>query len=309
MGSLALRRGFSFGKGTYRLRGTYGNPVRVAFDLLSCVGFICTCDVKSLSIHGTAFILEHDGMIYLVTAKHVSEGLADCPHLVRFNNRDGTSCAFHIDSENDGSNSIWFSHVESSVDIAVLPFPYDVTIQGVVAVALRSGATVKRSADTIGEVGCRDMCHAIGLFSQHAGKERNVAVVHTGHIAAMFSSKELIDVLRKDKNVELEGYLVEISNLKGLSGAPVFVRQGLELIVPIGDEGGTSIVTTYTPDLKLLGVWSGSWDKPLTHTGDRIPVGMGIVTPASRLLELLDSIPVAENRWYWKRCINAASED
>ena len=252
MGSLALRGGFVFGKGTYRLRGTDGNPVRVAFDLLSSVGFICTGDAKNLAVHGTAFVLEHDGMFYLVTAKHVSEGLANCPHLVRFNNQNGASGAFHIDSESDDPNFVWFSHPESSIDIAILPFPWDLASQGVVAVALRSSASVKRPADTMSEAGCGDMCHVLGLFSHHTGKARNIAVVHTGHIAAMADSKELVDVSRNNKVVELEGYLVEISNLKGLSGAPVFVRQGLELTVPTNDEGGTRIITTLTPDLRVL---------------------------------------------------------
>ncbi len=309
MGSLALRRGFALGKGTYRLRGTYGNPMRVAFDLLSCVGFICTGDAKSLNVHGTAFILEHDGMLYLVTAKHVSVGLNDCPHLVRFNDQDGRSGAFHIDPQNDDPNFVWFSHPEVSVDIAVMPFPWDLANQGVVAVALRSSALVKRVTDAASEAGCGDMCHVIGLFNHHTGKARNIAVVHTGHIAAMADSKELIDVSRNGQVIEIEGYLIEISNLKGLSGAPVFVRQGLELTVPTNDDGGERIITTHTPDLRLLGVWSDSWDKPLAYAGDRIPVGMGIVAPASRLLELLNSNSVAENRIYWKRRINAATED
>jgi hypothetical protein len=60
--------------------------------------------------------------------------------------------------------------------------------------------------------------------------------------------------------------------------------------------------------LFLLGIWSASWDGWLgeeaigVRKGDmRVPVGMGSVVPAARLLELLDHPDlVARREAHWK---------
>ncbi len=241
----------------------------------------------------------------LVTAKHVEEGLGNDPYYIRFNRIGGGGGLLPIDLGMAGDDLFkWFAHPIPSVDLAVLPFPVDVAAQGVEAVALKSTASVKLERPMT-EAGCGDMCHVIGLFAARAGEARNIAVVHTGHIAAMVDSKELIPTMDQGRITKLEGYLVEISNLSGLSGALVFVRGGVELNVPLGDNNQTAIVA-HKPELRLLGVWAGSWDKPISPANARAPVGIGIVTPAHRLLELLDSDPVAENRRAWVTKLGAA---
>ena len=76
------------------------------------------------------------------------------------------------------------------------------------------------------------------------------------------------------------------------------VSGGVDLDVPINKKESI-VITALKPELKLLGVWAGSWDKPTSRINERVPVGIGIVTPAYRLIELLDSPPVAENRQKW----------
>jgi hypothetical protein len=54
----------------------------------------------------------------------------------------------------------------------------------------------------------------------------------------------------------------------------------------------------------LLGVWQGSWEGTSAIGGvgqKRVPVGIGIVTPAEKLIEVLNSPPCVANRdEFWK---------
>lgn len=282
--------------------------MRVDQDLMSSVAFLSTGGPDEQIHHATAFTLLHNGCRYLVTAKHVAEGLGDDPYYIRFNARGGGLGLLPLDFGMGGEQLFrWFAHSLPSVDLAVLPFPVDIKSQGMMAVDLNSEASVRKGSP-MSDAGCGDMCHVIGLFTPVAGKARNIAVVHTGHIAAMSDSKELVPVNNQGQLMELEGYLVEISNMAGLSGAPVFVRGGVELDVPI-DGPGNVIIVAHKPDLKLLGVWAASWDMPSSPLNARLPAGIGIVTPAYRLIELLESAEVIENRHAWSRKLNAEQAD
>lgn len=276
--------------------------MRVAHDLLKSVAFLGRG--TPFKACGTAFLLIHQGMVYLVTAKHVAKDLGEDPFHIRFNNKAGGSSLLPVDlTLSDEPRFRWFTHQSASVDLAVIPFPISLGEQGVVAVALQSAFTVA-DIRPITDAGCGDICHVIGLFASNPGKNRNVAVVHTGHIAAMYDESELVEVKNGQSTELFEGYLVELSNLPGLSGAPVFVRGGLELDVPT-DNNGTAAIVVATPQLKLLGVWQGSWDTGVStaRSTERVPIGMGVVTPAYRLIELLDSPEVSENRSLWTAAV------
>jgi hypothetical protein len=56
-------------------------------------------------------------------------------------------------------------------------------------------------------------------------------------------------------------------------------------------------------DLMLLGIWQGSWDAPPDEVmaveqgaSVRVPVGMGIVTPIEKLVEILELPELAKER-------------
>lgn len=306
--SIPLRRGFSLGPGTYQLSGFHGVHMRVAQDLLFSVAFICVGDQTAPTPCATGFFIIHKGARYFVTAKHVAEELSETPFYLRFNQNGPGIGLLPIDlGMNDEPLLKWIPHPDQAVDLAVMAFPIDVWGQGMVAIDLNSEAAIKLD-NPISDAGCGDMCHVIGLFSRVPGSQRNIAVVHTGHIAAMPDSKELLPVELNGNLHGLEGFLVEISNLRGLSGAPVFVRGGIELNVPIENRPKMTI-TSYRPDLKLLGVWAASWDIRASSSSERVPVGIGIVTPAYRLIELLDSPAVVENTKAWIAKLNAATAD
>jgi hypothetical protein len=91
------------------------------------------------------------------------------------------------------------------------------------------------------------------------------------------------------KVMRVPGFLIEAQTLEGLSGAPVFVRWTTRVTV-----GGDSFMA-YADDGRLLGVWCGSWDRLAGKTiGEglekdmTVPVGMGVVTPAPYLVEILN---------------------
>lgn len=115
----------------------------------------------------------------------------------------------------------------------------------------------------------------------------------------MVPDDEPIPVCNGDKTIHVNGYLVEAQTLHGLSGAPVFVEQTWRLKI---DDDQVAKVDTWT---SLLGVWQAAWAAPPDDilaremgqkTGVAVPVGMGIVVPAIRIVELLDTPDLAKMR-------------
>lgn len=306
--ALPLERRLSLGHGHYRMRGVHGEPMRVARDLLKSVVFIGDRDECGFASWGTAFFLLHEGAVYLVTARHVAEARDEATFHIHFNMTDGTAKSSLIDLTEPNQRRLkWFFAEDPNVDLAVMLLHLDFPRMGIECVAIKSDASIKRVFPR-SEVGCGDICYAIGLFQRHGGKGRILPAVHTGHIAMMSDSTEPIPVNDNGRELDVVGYLVELSNLPGLSGAPVFVRQGLELNVPLANEQ-EAVVTVSTPELKLLGVWQGSWSTPGEALGERVKLGMGIVVPAEMLLDLLNSEPTKAHRHAWVQDENQATMD
>lgn len=305
--AIPLSRRHTLGPGHYRLCGAHGAPMRVSHDLQKCVAFIGDREELGFSSFGTAFFMLHKGAVYLVTAKHVAAARENDPYCVHFNMIDGASKSLHIDPLEIGQRLKWFFHDDPNVDLAAMLLHLDFPGMGIDSVALLSEAAVKRVFPRT-EVGCGDMCYAIGLFRGHSGAARIKPAVHTGHVVMMADSAEPISVDDNGTELSVVGYVAGLANLPGLSGAPVFVRQGLEVDLPVGDNL-TSTITASTPDLKLLGIWQGSWRIPDATTGGRVQVGLGIVVPAENLLDLLNSQPVEDHRAAWFKKENQAWTD
>ncbi len=133
----------------------------------------------------------------------------------------------------------------------------------------------------------------------HVGTKRNVPIVHSGHIASLPDPHKKSPIRDRTTNalIEVESYLVEAQTLEGLSGSPVLIQK----FHPLSDktaQGGTPLAFG---DGKILGLYQGAWDgEPGTILAAdrnlsgrlRVPVGMGIVVPGERILELIDNDPV-----------------
>jgi hypothetical protein len=280
-----------------------GVNVRISDDLRRIVFFLGTKDDTpgSSGIHckGTAFLAGFEGYGYFVTVKHVALGLGDAPFRARFNKTNGESRNIDIDV----GEIRWFLHPDPDVDLAAVPFHFELKDQDIDAVF---GAGLEQITSQIGYK-CGDLCYTIGLFQLLAGKKRNLPVVHSGTIA-LLPSDEKIPVRDWEQPHDpaarkfVEGYLVQQESIQGLSGAPVFGRSYVEISdIPV--PGGRVPVLWPQTNVNLMGIWQGAWDAKAdairaTTLGYelRVPVGMGVVIPAYKLVELLQMPEVKRER-------------
>lgn len=110
--------------------------------------------------------------------------------------------------------------------------------------------------------------------------------------------------------MNMEAYLVEARSLGGLSGSPVFISQSVNWPVPKVTEN------RYSPDYgQMRGAWAflgmmhGHWEiKPsdlnaaypeLVGKDKGVNIGVAIVTPAEKVLEILQSPKVTADRKAW----------
>lgn len=246
---------------------------------------------------GTGFLQVFEGEGYLVTAKHITDELGDMPFLIRVNRKDGTSENLHADGVR------WIGHPDPTVDVAVIPFNltqrplYDIKYLPQKMLALDE--LVHHQVEAIGT---GDFAYTVGLWRLMSGTQRNLPVVHTGSIA-MIAGEEKIPVQDwrdpdRRKTLYVDGHLVESSNLSGLSGSPVFVRQ--TTLIPYGSRG---IALAGKLEPFLFGLWQSSWDAPPGQVlgfevgkNVRVPVGMGVVVPAQKIVDTLNQPELVEMR-------------
>jgi hypothetical protein len=247
---------------------------------------------------GTGFFARYDDWVYLVTAQHIAVGLGEHPFAIRINKRNGSSANIRIDPVMDGVR--WYSNIDdSNVDLSVMPVTFDMPERDELdLLAFRSVIFADEGVVRQLEIGVGDMCYAVGLFRLMAGSERNLPIVHTGNIALMPGEERipLQNWLNPNTTARkfVNGYLVEMQNLKGLSGSPVFVRPSRRLDLSMAGQGSMKL-RIGKEDVFLMGIWQSSWDeKPgeilAVEKGKevRVPVGIGTVVPTDELIRLLE---------------------
>lgn len=271
--------------------------VRVSEDARKCAVFLGYAsptkkNPAAFDLQGTGFLVYAGdaGMngIYLVTAAHVADVLGNHPFDIRLNETGSGGRVDHVDAP------VWHRHSRASVDVAIMKYiPPDWADWRVFP------ASEFMNADRLEyyDVGPGDAAYVAGLFHLHAGKSRNLVVVHNGNIALMPTDEKI----PTDDGDEVEGYLVESHALQGASGSPVFIRPTLEFRARAkfkrarDNAGPPSIVHGEGRDY-LLGVWIAAWPGKLTKKIAAVrglpldtwtPVGMGIVVPAKNVEELL----------------------
>jgi hypothetical protein len=228
------------------------------------------------------------GYSYLVTAKHVIDGIRDkgCDAVCsRVNFMDGQ--ARWLESPIDQ----WLFHPtdSDSVDVAVMrctiPEELDHHSVGTIGFATQ---TIIRQID----VGVGDDLFLTGLFANHHGTTKNIPIIRVGNIAAM--PEEPIEV--RDFGL-MEAYLVEARSLGGISGSPVFVHMPAIRAMHLMDAEMRKRVNPMDSVHYLLGLMHGHWDTMLgrddLRIADRIGtqnvnMGIAIVVPAYRILEVIE---------------------
>jgi hypothetical protein len=245
---------------------------------------------------GTGFLVVHKedghGFGYLVTARHVAKQVR--PHgdvVVRVNKKGEDAVNFTV------KDIYWAYHTDETVDVAVTPCSIS---QNEFDVAYYNLADLVRPNANPYRVQCGDPICIVGLFHWHSGSGRNTPIVHSGNIALLPDPREKIPIIDRisGRVQKVEAYLVEAQTFEGLSGAPVFQREMVAMRDLFPDHnGGPPIVET---GAQLLGVYAGAWqgEPSATLASDRnlgldkrIPVGMGIVVPGERILEVVMNDP------------------
>ncbi len=220
--------------------------------------------IQSTKIPGASYL-------YLVTAKHVATKLIGKTFYVRLNTTNGKSLDIPCNP-----SRWWFHPTDDAADVAILPLGLDQ--QKFEFVAIPSEMFLTEVIRKLKGIGAGDEIFITGLFVHHKGNAKNIPIMRMGNIAMV--PDERIPITNFG---DMEAYLIEARSIGGLSGSPVFV---IEVVDPLDRR------------IHLLGLIQGHWDvKPETiideatedsETRAGVNVGIAIVTPASKILEIIN---------------------
>src|SRR5262249_10156457 len=147
-----------------------------------------------------------------------------------------------------------------------------------------------------------------GLFTKMTGRQKNIPMFRMGSVA-MMPTERVPGIQIAGNTYESEVYLVEARSVGGISGCPVFVRQTVNLPAVVG-QGTKAAHTTQAPlagRFFLLGLMHGHWDvredeineaqiKSVGKDRRGVNVGIAVVVPAKKILEILRSAELARGR-------------
>jgi hypothetical protein len=273
----------------------------------STVAFLGHADPTSpggIKCEGTGFWVHYKGAGYLITARHVAETIQVPPFVIRLNRRGGGAELIDVEQAE------WVFPDDKLVDLAALPYELPRKL-GYDAAYITEGVLGRQEAIGELQIDVGDFCYTVGLFHYFYGDQRNYPLVHSGNIALMPPPGETIPVYdeKKRETERVEAYLIESRAIDGASGSPVFARasyrfEGL-IGLPEEDEFGSRVPIFAEGRVWLLGLFSGAWfappDSPVAKNvraqrGTIVPVGVGVVVPAKKIIELLESDVLKDQR-------------
>lgn len=271
-------------------------------DTVVAIGYENTTKPGGIDVIGTGFLLAYDNASYLITARHVASVIDEYPFVIRANrNKEEGSDFINLDQVE------WFFHDDPLVDIAITPLSLTRAL-GYRALMLPEEMLVTKDKWVSRKFGVGDFCYTVGLFHFITGEKRNLPIVYTGHIGLIPSESEKIPVYdRNSKSVQkIQAVLIECGAINGASGAPVLVRGSYSLETPHPPFKAASVtVPVGRTDIDLLGIFVGSWFLPpdavlresiMASPSDKVPVGLGIVVPCYRIVEVLENEVLREQR-------------
>lgn len=255
------------------------------------IGYRDAAAPSGFACGGTGFLVEHEGSGYLVTARHVAAALDGGAFAIRLNKNDRATYL-------DGDSVNWYTLEDSTVDIAIIPLrlsPKD----GFDSLYFPTSLFITRDVLENSPIDVGSFVYTVGLFHFIHGNNRNLPMVHTGNIAAIPPDDERVPVWDQASQSlqQVEAYLIESRAISGASGSPVFARAEITWRDLKLDNGRSIEVTLPEAKVMLLGLFSGAWFLPpddalkgtvYARTTDKVPVGIGIVVPADKILEVLE---------------------
>lgn len=227
---------------------------------------------------------------YVVTALHVVEGEVET--FARIRTRDGGTKDLPVHD--------WVAH--SSADVAIAPFiaagETDLHLLHVPSASLRWPDVLEWHPDL------GDRIYFLGLLSLGDATrsliKRNVPMVRSGTIGAMYQDD--IPLEWPDGSTRfVQAHLIDCRSYAGFSGSPCFFQRDDQ---PTGVQEGVPTRGTHT---WLFGLISGHFDHyksaklrgSIVGTGDvraAINTGVGIVTPAEKIVEVLKMDELQDER-------------
>lgn len=263
--------------------------MQIPEEIRKSVFFVLFLTKDGYKLAGTGFFVSmpvtddpNRTFIYLITAKHViveaSRASIDGNIWLRINTKNSFELIPTL-------GTAWQTHSEDfSVDAAVLSWAPDSTHFDYLTIPI----SMATSEDIISKeaIGIGDEVFLTGLFVNHHGKKRNIPIVRVGNIAAMPEEPVTTRLFG-----EIEAYLIEARSIGGLSGSPVFVYlPGMRVIGNTVEMKGRTFY--------WLGLMHGHWDLPVLKedivvednvSKEAVNMGIGIVVPASKILEIINS--------------------
>jgi hypothetical protein len=283
------------GHGGFTVQFEADPTVRVPDVVLNCVAFIgeaTHADSENVTgdLHATGFFvcvpfsipsLAHKRWAFFVTAGHVAKDLSEREIYFLVNKRGGGVTGMEVLSNN------WMTHpTDRTADVAAIP----VALNKEADIRCIATADFVRPFDfTKDNVGVGDEVFITGLFTAAPGQSRNLPIVRHGNLAMLPTEQIQTELGFADV------HLIEARSIGGLSGSPVFVRSAEYL-----GEGRDS-----TRGIKLLGLMHGHWDinpsemnrAQFAHDSKRgVNLGIGIVVPATKILETINKPAAVEFR-------------
>jgi len=282
--------------------GIEGAYVHVGSTINNTVVFLGYADKLApggIRCIGTGFLIGKGNVGYLCTVRHVAIQLDNVPFVIRLNRKDGRAELIQVD------NRRWTYPSDPTVDLAAMLFHlntesiYDISY-------ITEPSFLDEKFVLSHEVDVGEICYTVGLFRFIYGDQKNFPLVHSGNIALMPPPGERIPIWDSTLNTKqmVEGYLIESRAIDGASGSPVFVRRTFRPDPNIpefqfrnrpGDVPINPILAESR--VHLLGVFQGAWFAPpdpnlpiqsRAKGGNIVPVGVGIVIPNSKILDLLE---------------------
>src|SRR3989344_3301019 len=196
-----------------------GVSVRIANDFRKSVIFVGEQQGGSFVPKGTAFLLagkKYGGQCnYILTAYHVAKAVDDLGYSLRLNMRPSGSNMieapkFDWSFDKDADLAVAIYDAPSGSDIFYLPDSMLFRDDKIKSKRVEGGTPA----------------YVAGLFNRFAGTDRNLPVVHTGHIALLPEDEEIpLKDERSGLDAKCRCFLVQIQTLPGCSGSPVFIRR------------------------------------------------------------------------------------
>jgi hypothetical protein len=266
--------------------------MRIPDPLLDAIFFLGVDNdgsgADSVKYGGSGFVLSAPNefypslrQLYLVTARHNIDSARRAGRIWIRINTATASILFEPDP-----SIPWVFHEDPAVDLAIATAVVPEEAAGAVGTSPIGTERILSSHDVqVFNFGPGSDLVTIGLFSNREGEARNIPVIRTGIVSAM-PGEPIGD---STGNGPYVAYLAEILSIGGLSGSPVFYHP----------TSGTAFPTV---SFYLVGLIRSHWDELPPDAPPDLPRrewmnrGIAAITPATRILEMLEMPAMREER-------------